>query len=138
MRITRPKGIGEALIGTIGGPILKWAPLRGVYDKKKHKGFAAWFSAPLAFSGSKRALLSTLRHFMLENHVPHFQRVDHLNMKKLILWGKHDRILPLSYGKEVHALMPSARFEVFDDCGHIPHFEEPEKFNQLALEFLRS
>ncbi|MBP9152919.1 MAG: alpha/beta hydrolase [Flavobacteriales bacterium] len=138
IRIMQPKGIGEALIGTLGGPILKRAPIKGVFDKKKHGDFAKWFAAPMVIKGSKRALLSTLRNFMLENHVPHYERLNHLNFPKLILWGREDAILPFSYGQKIHALVPNARFETFEKCGHVPQFEEPEKFNQLALQFLTS
>jgi len=53
IRIVQPKGIGEFFIGTLGIPILKYAPIKGVFDKKKHGGFAKWFSAPLAIKGSK-------------------------------------------------------------------------------------
>lgn len=137
IRIVQPKGIGELFIGTFGGPILKRAPIKSVFYKEKHKGFAKWFSAPLVIKGSKRALLSTLRNFMLENHVPHYERLNHLDIPKLILWGKEDKILPYSYGQKIHLLMPSARFETFENCGHIPQFEEPEKFNALTLQFLK-
>ncbi len=138
IRIVQPKGIGEALIGTFGGGILKRAPIKGVYDKRKHKDFARWFSAPLVIKGSKRALLSTLRNFMLEDHAPHYQRLNEMDFPKLILWGREDAILPFEYGLRIHALMPTARFEVFEKCGHIPQYEEPEKFNSLALDFLES
>lgn len=138
IRIVQPKLIGEALIGTLGGPILKRAPLKGVYDKSKHKEFAKWFSAPLSIKGSKRALLSTLRNFMLENHIPHYERLNNLDVPKLILWGKEDRVLPFEYGQKIHAFLPNARFEVFEKCGHVPQFEEPEKFNKLMVEWLKA
>lgn len=137
IRIVQPKLVGEALMGTLGGPILKRAPIKGVFDKKKHKEFAKWFSAPLAIKGSKRALLSTLRNFMLENHVPHYERLNKLDIPKLILWGREDRILPFEYGQKIHALVPSARFEIFEACGHVPQFEEPVKFNSLLLNWLK-
>ena len=137
IRIVQPKGIGEALIGTFGGQIFKRAPIKGVFDKKKHGGFAKWFSAPMVIKGSKRAVLSTVRNFMLENHVPHYERLNHLDIPKLILWGKEDAILPYAYGQKIHALMPNARFETFEKCGHVPQFEEPDKFNTLALQFLQ-
>lgn len=136
IRVVQPKLIGEALIGTLGGPILKRAPIKGVFDKKKHAGFAKWFSAPLVIKGSKRALLSTLRNFMLENHVPHYERLNHLDIPKLILWGREDAVLPFEYGKRIHGLLQNARFEVFEKCGHVPQFEEPEKFNALTLDWL--
>lgn len=137
IKVVQPKLIGEALIGTFGGAILRRAPIKGVYDKKKHAGFAKWFSAPLVIKGSKRALLSTLRNFMLENHVPHYERLNHLDIPKLILWGKEDAVLPFEYGKKIHALMPNARFEFFEKCGHVPQFEEPEKFNELTYQWLK-
>jgi pimeloyl-ACP methyl ester carboxylesterase len=136
MRITRPQLVGEALIGTIGGFFLRRAPDRGVHEPSKHKDFNRWFAAPLAVSGSKRALLSTLRNFMLDDHVPHFRAVNELPIPKLMVWGRHDRILPLSYGEKLHGLVPSARFETFERSGHLPHFEEPERFNAMALSFL--
>lgn len=137
IKVVQPKLIGEALIGTFGGAILRRAPIKGVYDKKKHAGFAKWFSAPLVIKGSKRALLSTLRNFMLENHVPHYERLNHLDIPKLILWGKEDAVLPFEYGMKIHALMPNARFEFFEKCGHVPQFEEPEKFNDLTYQWLK-
>lgn len=137
IRIMQPKVIGEALIGTLGGAILKRAPIKGIYDKEKHKDFPKWFAAPLAIKGSKRALLSTLRNFMLENHVPHYERLNGLDIPKLILWGKEDAVLPYSYGQQIHSFVPSARFETFENCGHIPQYEEPEKFNTLTSQFLK-
>lgn len=135
--IVQPKLVGEALIGAFGGVILKRAPIKGVFDKKKHKDFPKWFSAPLVIKGSKRALLSTLRNFMLEDHAPHYKRLNEMDFPKLILWGREDAILPFEYGTRIHALMPNARFEVFEQCGHIPQYEEPEKFNAMALNFLK-
>ncbi len=137
IRIVQPPYIGEALIGTLGGVILKRAPIKGVYDKQKHKDFAKWFSAPLSIRGSKRALLSTLRTFMLEDHVPHYRKLNEMDVPKLILWGKEDRILPYEYGQRIHALVPSARFETFEQCGHIPQFEMPERFNLTLIDFIK-
>lgn len=136
IRIVQPKLVGEFFMGALGGAILKRAPIKGFYDREKHRKSVEWFSAPLSIKGSKRALLSTLRNFMLENHVPHYKRLNHLDIPKLILWGKEDRVLPFEYGQKIHALVPNARFEVFEKCGHVPQFEEPEKFNTLLAEWL--
>lgn len=137
MTITRPKYLGEALIGSVGGPFIKAASVRGVKDVKKHNGFSKWFAAPMAKSRTKRSVLSSMRNFMLEDHVPHIRKVDALPINKLIVWGEHDKVLPLSYGKKLHGLMSSARLEVFEDSGHLPHYEEPERFNLLADAFLK-
>ena len=137
MRIARPKLVGEILMGLLGAPLLRLAPRRGVYDQKKHRDSYSRFSAPLSIRGTKRALLSTLRHFMLENHVPHFEQVNSMDVPKLMVWGRHDQILSFTYGQQLHALVPSARWEVYEHSGHLPHLEEPDKFNAMMQAFLQ-
>ncbi len=136
MRITRPKLLGEILMGLLGGALLRQAPKRGVYDRTKHRDLNEWFAAPLSIKGSKRALLSTSRHFLLENHVPHFEQVNSMDIPKLMVWGRHDQVLSFTYGEQLRALVPSARWEVYEHSGHLPHFEEPDKFNAMMQQFL--
>jgi pimeloyl-ACP methyl ester carboxylesterase len=33
--------------------------------------------------------------------------------------------------------MPNAQLVVFDQCGHLPMIEHPERFNQTLRDFLR-
>jgi pimeloyl-ACP methyl ester carboxylesterase len=54
----------------------------------------------------------------------------------LVVWGKQDRVLPVSHAQIVVEKIPNARLEIFDNCGHMPMFEYPEKFNKLVLDFL--
>jgi pimeloyl-ACP methyl ester carboxylesterase len=74
---------------------------------------------------------------MLENHTPHFEAVDKMSVPKLLVWGRHDRVLSFTYGQQIKTLVPSTLFEVFEHSGHLPHFEEPEKFNAIMEKFLR-
>lgn len=136
MRLALAPIIGEALMGTFGGPILRQAPHRGVHNRDKHIEFNRWFSAPLNVRGSKRALLNTLRNFMLEDHIPHFKAVNEMQLPKMLVWGRNDRVLPFEYGQKLHSFIPSSAFDVFDQSGHLPHFEEPEAFNRKAIRFL--
>src|SRR5438477_310470 len=36
----------------------------------------------------------------------------------LIVWGAHDRIIPIEHGRRAHELVPGSRLEVFEDAGH--------------------
>ena len=96
MRVTRPPWLGELLMGLLGGPLLRLAPKRGVYEPARHRDFSAWFAAPQSIKGSKRALLSTSRHFLIDNLVPHFEQVNRMDIPKLMVWGRHDRVLSLA------------------------------------------
>jgi pimeloyl-ACP methyl ester carboxylesterase len=54
----------------------------------------------------------------------------------LIVWGQHDKLLPLSMGQELYRRLPSARFVVIDGAGHNPMWDRPEVFNPLVMKFL--
>jgi pimeloyl-ACP methyl ester carboxylesterase len=40
-------------------------------------------------------------------------------------------------GKKVAAIIPNAKLVPLENCGHIPHFEEPDEFHQALVEFLK-
>ena len=54
----------------------------------------------------------------------------------LIIWGEEDKSVPLSVGTAAHKLLPASRLVVFPKTAHTPYFEQPDKFNQLVVEFL--
>lgn len=54
----------------------------------------------------------------------------------LVLWTSHDPTATPEEGARIASLIPGARYEVMNDCGHWPQFEDPEKFNQIHLDFL--
>ncbi len=46
----------------------------------------------------------------------------------LLIHGAQDRLVPLSFVQAVVAHRPEWQLEVFDDCGHVPMLEFPERF----------
>ena len=54
----------------------------------------------------------------------------------LVVWGRHDAVIPLGHGRMVHAAMPGSRLEIFDDAGHFPHHTDPGRFARLVAEFV--
>lgn len=54
----------------------------------------------------------------------------------LILWGRQDRILPVSHGIDAAGKIPGARLHIFEHCGHMPNIEYPDDFNRRVLDFL--
>jgi pimeloyl-ACP methyl ester carboxylesterase len=54
----------------------------------------------------------------------------------LVVWGREDRLIPLVYGEAYAHGIPGARLEVLDRCGHLPPFEQPERFAEIVLDFL--
>ncbi len=64
----------------------------------------------------------------------HLRRVE---CPTLILWGRHDKLLPLGMGEFYAKEIPGARLEVFENCGHMLPFEKPQQFAAKTVEFLR-
>jgi pimeloyl-ACP methyl ester carboxylesterase len=53
----------------------------------------------------------------------------------LIVWGRHDAIIPLGHGRLAHAAIPGSVLEIFDEAGHFPHHTNPARFVQLVHDF---
>jgi 2-hydroxy-6-oxonona-2,4-dienedioate hydrolase len=53
-----------------------------------------------------------------------------------VVWTRHDPTATVEDGERYAAAIPGARLEVLDDSSHLPQFEEPERFDELHLDFL--
>lgn len=67
---------------------------------------------------------------------PLVAQLPRIQAPALILWGKQDRILPVAHAEVAAQGLPQAQLHIFDPCGHHPHLEHPQRFNQLVLAFL--
>lgn len=88
---------------------------------------AAYLSALRSIAGSR-----TLRDGILVS-----DRLKELPMPTLLIWGRHDHIFPAVNAEEAVKVLPHGRMEIFEESGHTPQMEEPERFNRLVLDFLR-
>lgn len=59
-----------------------------------------------------------------------------IQIPTLLIWGREDRIVPLSVGERLVRDLPDARLEILDECGHIPHEELPMESLVLLRSFL--
>jgi pimeloyl-ACP methyl ester carboxylesterase len=54
----------------------------------------------------------------------------------LIVWGDHDRVIPVEHAYAAHELMPGSRLEILPGAGHFLPFEQPDWFNRTLLDWL--
>ena len=59
-----------------------------------------------------------------------------VHVSTLVVWGEHDRIVPVSAGERIADAMPNARLEIVEGAGHLPHIEKPEQVTPLLLEHM--
>ena len=88
----------------------------------------------------RAAYLSALRSIAgmrdLRDGIVVGDRLADLQMPTLLIWGRHDHLFPAVHAESAVAKLPNGRVEIFEDSGHTPQMEEPERFNQLVLDFL--
>jgi pimeloyl-ACP methyl ester carboxylesterase len=61
-----------------------------------------------------------------------------LKMPVLILWGKLDRITPLSEGQTIHSLIPQSELIVAASCGHLAPQSCSNEFGPEITRFLQT
>lgn len=65
-------------------------------------------------------------------------RLGALTMPALVLWGEQDALVPVAVGQALATALPNARFEVLQECGHLPTLEKPVESAALFAEFLET
>jgi pimeloyl-ACP methyl ester carboxylesterase len=88
---------------------------------------------PLFIDGAAEAL-AAITNRPKEPAEP-FPPLNTLKPPALIVWGRHDRVIPVATADYFARELPCARKVIFEDSGHVPHEEEADAFNTLLVEF---
>ncbi len=54
----------------------------------------------------------------------------------LLVWGARDYVLPVRHAYAGHDAMPGSRLEVFEQSGHCPPRQQPERFVEVLEDFI--
>ncbi len=87
---------------------------------------------PLKAAATHRAILRTLRNWSATRIE---REAAQLTQPTLLVWGAHDKDVPLPHGERLHELIPHSRLFVFPNCGHLPQEERPREFVSVVAEF---
>jgi pimeloyl-ACP methyl ester carboxylesterase len=95
----------------------------------------------LADPDTRRAFFRTL-HAVIDLGGQSVTATDRLyltsQVPSLIVWGAEDRLIPVSHAAAAHEAMPGSRLEIFEDAGHYPHCENPERFVEVLVDFMQT
>lgn len=86
-------------------------------------------------SNPKGPYRATLRACLNFNALPHLGRVK---CPALIVAGDRDLTVSMAVKKEMHRGLPHAELVIIPDSGHATPIDQPEKFNEILLEFLHN
>jgi len=107
-----------------------------LYQKEVSKEYFDGLTWSQKIKGSNKSYLKIMRLSFFHTLDNGIQELAEMDIPALIVWGRHDKAIPLKLGQEMHRILKGSRLETFEDSGHEPHDEEPEKFNRVVLDFL--
>ena len=88
--------------------------------------------------GTNEVLLRTLRLRFFNTLLGEVHKLSKMDVPILIAWGRQDKSIPFEWGQKMHEILKTSKLEVFEKSGHVCHDEHPERFNQIAIDFLSS
>jgi pimeloyl-ACP methyl ester carboxylesterase len=98
-----------------------------------------WFKQP----GRKQAMVSMLKPNLdlwgvrRDVFEPIVSKLKEIKVPTLVVWGKQDRLFPVTHAHTAAKEIPNARLHIFDRCGHWAQLEYSQEFNNLVMEFLQ-
>jgi pimeloyl-ACP methyl ester carboxylesterase len=112
--------------------------LRRLYADRSRilPGTLAGYSAPLRSPGAFRYWLDVMSTWNrdLEDLQSLISRIR--DIPTLLLWGDKDRAVDPASADALRRQLRHCRIEIFENVGHLPYEEVPERFNRSVMEFL--
>lgn len=94
------------------------------------------YGRALTRDGYVYAVAQLSMQFFSEGFHDMTERYGELQPPLLLIWGKQDTWVPLELGERLVAELDSARLEVFEGTGHLPHLEVPQDIHPVVIAFL--
>ncbi|MDT5139059.1 MAG: hypothetical protein QOD58_3321 [Mycobacterium sp.] len=123
----------------LGNKLGSWLTSAGIQSPRARQMWQAYCS--LSDAPSRQAFLRTLRSVVDHRG----QAVSALNklhltadLPTLLIWGDHDRVIPVAHAYAAHDALAGSRLEVLEGVGHFPHVEAPTAVTDILESFIAS
>ena len=94
------------------------------------------YAEGLASAGGRDATVETARQILPPDMRDLADQYPRIRVPTLIVWGRHDSIVPLAVGERLQAAIPGARIEIIEESGHSPPEERAQPLNGLLRSFV--
>ena len=135
--IVRLPVVGDYLTYAFGNALIRKSLKDYFYKLDRFPQFFEKYNEQTKYIGFKRAILSTLRNFDLDDQKASYEAVGKQKHQVMLIWGMEDRIYPIGNSEKVREAIPVTEFHALDGTGHTPNYEAPERVNPLIVEFLK-
>ncbi|HKJ26443.1 MAG TPA: alpha/beta fold hydrolase [Anaerolineales bacterium] len=137
-KIANLPGVGEFLFG-INTNFMRRLTLGNTFIYNKAIITDEFFDTVIRFQkveGTTEILLDVLRRQFFHTLEAEARQLGEMELPVLITPGRHSAGVPIALSQRLHTILQGSQLEIFEQAGHCPNIESPDKFNHLALEFL--
>lgn len=87
--------------------------------------------------GKVVALIQTARKLIPEDLEDIAKRIESIDKPAMIVYGKYDRVIIKKSMDRLAKALKNSRYELLEECGHVPQEEKPEQLARLIKEFIQ-
>lgn len=133
-----PKPLAQA-----GVQVLKSIPLRSSANQMSYFDKETFATDEAVTIGRLHCLRDgwqdALVNFMLSGGFSPSAKVATIEAPSLVLWGRQDGILDgTEFAPKFIETLPNAELQWIEECGHVPHLEQPDKTADAIATFMRT
>ena len=96
------------------------------------------YARPICSPGGRHALVQVAKQAVPENFEELIAQYPRITVPTLLIWGRYDRVIPLSIGERLNRDIPNSKLVVLDNVGHVPQEEKPEETIAVIKTFLEA
>jgi len=87
--------------------------------------------------GTNEVLLDILHKNFFGTLPLKIYRLGAMGIPILVVCGRHDEAISPELAEKTHLMLKGSRLEVMEQCAHCANYEQPDRFNELAVDFLK-
>ncbi|HWN08130.1 MAG TPA: alpha/beta hydrolase [Pyrinomonadaceae bacterium] len=138
LKLIRTPVLGGLALHLLPATINTLTVLRYSYYQKR---LISWeqckaYARPIGSPGGRHALIQVAKQAVPENFEELIAQYPTISVPTLLIWGRNDRVIPLSIGERLNRDIPDSKLVVLDHVGHVPQEESPEETIAAILTFL--
>lgn len=138
LKLMRAPILGSLALHLVPATVNTLTVLRYSYYNKR---LITWkqckaYARPICSPGGRHALIQVAKQAVPDNFEELIAQYKSITVPTLLIWGRHDRVIPLSIGERLNRDIPNSRLVVLDNTGHVPQEENPEETIAAIQNFL--
>ena len=121
---------------TFGASSMAKGQLDDFVHPERYPDWVSRYEVQMRYPGFRRSILETQRHDVFKRPARTFQTLARSGIPMLVLWGKEDHTVPITFSDTIRAAFPRAELHVIEGAAHLPHIEQAAVVDSILVKFL--